>query len=101
MKRIMFAIVLCLAAGYVSAGEETLATVSVNGESIDCTPPNGSAACAKLHGLIRANFSAREIAMLFGSATAQPASLTSYSRVQERYARFLRDADAAGTVASK
>ncbi len=101
MKRTAFAIVMCLAAGYACAGNETLATVSVNGKSIECTPPNSNAACAKLHGLIRANFSAQEIAMLFGSATAQPASLTSYSRVQERYARFLRDVDATGSVASK
>jgi len=101
MKRILFAITLCLAAGYACAAEETLATVSVSGRSIDCTPPNGDAACAKLHASIRANFSAQEIAMLFGSATAQPASLTSYSRVQERYARFLRDAEVTGAVASK
>jgi hypothetical protein len=101
MKRITFAIAMCLAAGYACAGEETLATVSVNGKSIDCTPPTADAACEKLHAAIRANFSANEIGMLFGSATSRPGYLTSYSRVQERYAKFLRDVDTSETVASK
>lgn len=96
MKRTMLAIALIAATGFASAADQSLAPVTVQNSSrtIDCTPPNDQAECAKLHALIRENFSAREIGMLFGSATAYPEYRTSYQRTKERYAKFLREVDA-------
>lgn len=76
---------IALASSAGAADRQSLGTVSVNGTTIDCTPPNSAKVCAEWHDEIRRNFSSREIGMLFGSATAYPESLTSYSRVKERY----------------
>lgn len=95
MKRTLLAIALFTAAGFAGAADQSLSPVTVNDstKSIDCTPPNDQAECAKLHAMIRNNFSSREIGMLFGASTAYPESKTSYTRVKERYAKFLRDVD--------
>jgi hypothetical protein len=96
MKRTMLAIALFTATGFACAADQSLAPVTVQDSSrtIDCTPPNDDAACAKLHAAIRSNFSSREIGMLFGSVTAYPESKTSYQRTKERYAKFLHEIDA-------
>lgn len=53
-----------------------------------CLPPSGLAACAAWHQVIRANFSSREIGILFGTATSYPEYATAYSRIKSRYARL-------------
>jgi hypothetical protein len=58
---------------------------------IDCTPPNDSSDCAALHEQIRANFSPREIGMLFGARTSYPEYPTSYDRVKARYDTLTSD----------
>ena len=87
------------------ADADTLPPVVVDGYVVrrdgtrvveDCTPPNGSDNCAYFHELIRANFSPQEISMLFGSATAHADYRTNYSRVRERYERFIADIEENG-----
>lgn len=92
MKRTLLVLALCAASGYVAAqdDETTLAPVIVEGVDgyrivQDCTPPAAAPECTGFHALIRANFSEREIGMLFGAATAYPEYRTSYSSVKERY----------------
>jgi hypothetical protein len=53
-----------------------------------CAPPTDLVACAAWHRVIRANFSPREIGILFGTATSYPEYATSYARVKSRYARL-------------
>ena len=96
MKRTMLAIALVTATGFASAADQSLAPVTVENSShaIDCTPPNDQPECAKLHALIRNNFSSREIGMLFGASTSYPEYRASYQRTKERYAKFLREVEA-------
>ena len=80
-----------------AAGE--LASVTVNQNTFsaaDCTPPNYAKACSEFHAAIRRNFSAREIGMLFGAATAYQEYPTSNDRVRARYAAFVRDVEESG-----
>ena len=63
-----------------------------------CAPPSDLAACAAWHQVIRANFSLREIGILFGTATSYPEYATSYSRIKNRYARLHDEFSAARTV---
>jgi hypothetical protein len=53
-----------------------------------CAPPSDLVACAAWHQVIRANFSPREIGILFGTATSYPEYATSYARVKGRYERL-------------
>jgi len=57
----------------------------------DCTPPSDLRVCTALHRQIRKTFSRDDIGMLFGAATAYPEYLTSYSRVRDRYRKFLQE----------
>jgi hypothetical protein len=66
--------------------------------SIDCTPPNDAPACAAFHAELRRHFNDRELGMLFGSATADPAYLSAHSKVTERYQNFLRDYNSTQTA---
>jgi hypothetical protein len=53
-----------------------------------CTPPNDTSghACDAFNDLVRANFSAREIGMLFGAATSYPEHRNGgIDRLQQRY----------------
>jgi hypothetical protein len=59
--------------------------------SLDCTPPNDAPACAAFHSELRRRFNERELSMLFGAATSDPAYLSSYSKVSQRYQNFLHD----------
>lgn len=54
----------------------------------NCLPPSDLVACAAWHQVIRANFSPREIGILFGTATSYPEYATAYSRIRARYARL-------------
>ena len=92
MKRTLLALALCAAAGYAGAQDDdiVLAPVIVQGDDgyrivEACTPPAAAPECSGFHALIRANFSEREIGMLFGAATSYPEYRTSYSSVRERY----------------
>jgi len=53
-----------------------------------CAPPSDLMACAAWHQVIRANFSPREIGILFGTATSYPEYATSYARIKGRYERL-------------
>jgi hypothetical protein len=80
-----------------STGQLALVTVHQDRSSAaDCSPPNDSLECADLHAAIRKNFSAREIGMLFGAATAYQEYPTSYDRVRTKYAAFVRDVEERG-----
>jgi len=94
-----------LAATSLANAAGQLAQVNVHSNSwsaTDCRPPNEAKQCADFHAAIRANFSAREIGMLFGAATAYPEYLTSNERVRAKYAAFVRDVEEGGlAVAAK
>lgn len=53
-----------------------------------CVPPSDLVACTAWHQVIRANFSPREIGILFGTATSYPEYATSYARIKSRYERL-------------
>jgi hypothetical protein len=53
-----------------------------------CAPPSDVMACTAWHRVIRANFSQREIGILFGTATSYPEYATSYARIKGRYERL-------------
>lgn len=64
---------------------QALSPVVVSGEVAACTPPLDAPACGNFHRFIRANFSSREIGMLFGARTSYPEYLTGgIDRVQRR-----------------
>jgi hypothetical protein len=67
----------------------------------NCMPPSDLAACTAWHQVIRANFSPREIGVLFGTATSYPEYATSYSRIKNRYVRLHDEFSAARTVSFK
>jgi hypothetical protein len=98
MSRTLVALALCTVAGLAVAqdDETTLSPIVVeranaNQVIITCEPPNGAAECARLHELIRLNFTPREIGMLFGGSTAYLEYPASYDRTRDRYVAFLRD----------
>jgi len=67
----------------------------------NCAPPSDLVACTAWHQVIRANFSSREIGILFGTATSYPEYATSYGRIKSRYARLHDEFSAARTVSFK
>ncbi len=94
------------APGYVAAaapGNDLQVVASLNGNDLEgvCTPPSDHSACAAWHKVIRANFSPREIGILFGTATSYPEYATSYSRIRNRYERLQDEFSAARTVTLK
>ena len=91
LRTISIAIALASIAGVASAaGQNTVMqgiTVSAAPVS-ECVPPNDATAhaCDAFNQLVRANFSPREIGMLFGYQTSYPESLTGGTdRLQRRY----------------
>lgn len=96
-RAISVAIVLAgLAGTAVAAGQgRTMQSVTVTGTPVSaCTPPNDSSrhACDAYNQMLRANFSAREIGMLFGYQTAYPESLAGgVDRLQHRYQVVLQE----------
>lgn len=102
MKSLLFAFSITtslLAAGgsAFAADDTTLETIIVRSGnlSVDCTPPSAVPSCAALHAQIRANFSPREIQVLFGARTATAEALTAYPHLAERYHAFMRGIDVA------
>lgn len=76
------------AAGSAANDLQVAASVAANDLDGVCTPPSDYSACAEWHKVIRANFSTREIGILFGTATSYPEFATSYSRIKSRYTRL-------------
>jgi hypothetical protein len=109
MKSHVTAIVAALGLVALASAQATerqhLAQVNVSSSTLDCTPPNSSAACSAWHEEIRRSFSSREIGMLFGAATSYPEYRTSYATVKARYDRlqdeFAANLASADAVASK
>lgn len=88
LSAITIAIVLVGIVGAASAGQgQNMPQVNVRAAAISaCTPPTDAPACEDFHRWIRANFSEREIGMLFGASTAYPEYLTGgIDRLQKRY----------------
>jgi hypothetical protein len=102
MKRTLLALALVSTTGLAGADEylEPVIVEHVDGYHVVeyCTPPTAALECAGFHAMIRQSFSDREIAMLFGSATANPAYRTSYDRVRERYDNLVRYVEDNGVV---
>ncbi|MFI4969023.1 MAG: hypothetical protein ACHP7D_02375 [Lysobacterales bacterium] len=99
MKCLFASIAAALFAAYggAIAADNTLETVIVHrGDlSVDCTPPSSVPSCAALHTKIRANFSPREIQVLFGARTATAEAPTAYPHLKERYDAFMSGVDVA------
>lgn len=88
LQAITIAISFAGVAGVAAAADNTqpLSPVMVSGEVAACTPPADAQACGNFHRFIRANFSEREIGMLFGYRTSYPEYLTGgIDRLQRRY----------------
>lgn len=104
LSAISIAIVLAVTVGVASAAGQSkpMQPIVVSGVPIsECAPPNDASICSDFHRLIRANFSAREIGMLFGASTSYPETLTGgIERVQHRYQAWLRQYVAAQQAAS-
>jgi hypothetical protein len=102
MKRTLLAIALASAASIAGADEyfDPVIVEHVDGYRLveNCTPPTSAPECAGFHAMIRQSFSDQEIAMLFGSATANPAYRTSYSQLRERYDNLVRYVEDNGAV---
>lgn len=101
---ISIAIVLAGMVGVAFAGGQStiMPLVTVPGAPVaQCTPPTDDAACADFHRWIRANFSEREIGMLFGASTAFPGYATGgIDRLERRYHAKLHEYLAARQAAS-
>lgn len=98
------AIVFSCFAGAAVAGDHQrmLPSVVVTTRSIQtCTPPADTPSCESFHRLIRANFSAREIQMLFGAHSSFPEYLTGgIDRLQKRYKGLVQEYVAAQQAAN-
>lgn len=95
ISAISIAIVLAGVVGVASAAgqHKVMQPITVSGASVaQCTPPSGDPACAGFHRWIRANFTEREIGMLFGASTAYPEYATgNFERLERRYHAKLHD----------
>lgn len=107
LSAISVAIVLAGIAGTAFAANpgRTLNPVVVSASgSGECTPPNDTTghACDAFNEMLRANFSTREIGMLFGYSTSYPESLTGgIDRLQRRYQAAVQQYVAAQQAAGK
>jgi hypothetical protein len=114
LSAISIAIVLASVVGVASAAgqSQTLPRVNVSAVGISgCTPPNATTghACDSYNAFLRANFSSRQIGMLFGYQTSYPEYRTGgIDRLQRRYQSLLQqwvasqsDVNAAAAVATK
>lgn len=85
------AVVMVALSGVAFAGGQTqeLPSVTVHGALlVECAPPNDQVAhaCDAFNELVYANFTSREIGMLFGYRTSYPEYLTGgVERLQARY----------------
>jgi hypothetical protein len=96
LSALSIVIVLVGASGIAFAGNhgEVLPEVNVRAAEISgCTPPNDTTghACDDYNRFLRANFTSREIGMLFGDSTSYPESMTGgIDRLQKRYDTLMR-----------
>ena len=96
------AIVLAGVAGSAVAGnQQAFPRVDVSATAnLTCEPPSDIPACEHYHRWIRANFSEREIGMLFGARTNYPENLTGgIERLHGRYQALLQEYVAARAAA--
>lgn len=94
LHAIPIAIVLAGFAGAAVAGnQQALPQVNVSAAASSiCQPPSDAAACENFHRWIRANFSEREIGMLFGARTSYPENLSGgIERLHGRYQALLQE----------
>lgn len=105
LSAISIAIVLAGIAGVASAAGQSkvMHPIVVSGAPIsECLPPNGNTghACDAFNQLVRANFTPREIGMLFGYQTSYPESLSGgVDRLEHRYQAVLQQYIAAQNAA--
>lgn len=91
LRTISIATILLGTTGVAVAGNPSslMQPVTVSGAGIaSCTPPNGSTghACDSFDQMLRANFTPRQLGMLFGYRTSYPEYLTGgIDRLQKRY----------------
>ena len=91
LRAISIAIVMAGFAGVVAAGQPggIFQTTIISGDTItECAPPNHTSgqACDGLNQLVRANFTSREIDILFGTRTFPPEYGTRrHERLMRRY----------------
>lgn len=96
LSAISIVIVLASIAGVASAAgqHKVMQPITVAGVDVSaCTPPNDTTGhvCDDYDQFLRANFSAREIGMLFGYQTSYPENLTGgIDRLQRRYESLLQ-----------
>ena len=94
LNAIPLAIILAGLAGSAVAGnQQDLPPVNVSAAvSLSCEPPSDASACENFHRWIRANFSRREIGMLFGTRTNYPEEQTGgIDRLHTRYEALLHE----------
>jgi len=101
LQAITIAIAFAGIAGAAAAADnEGLPPVVVSGVAAACAPPSATPACGNFHRFIRANFSSREIGMLFGDRTSYPEYLTGgIDRTRERYRSLVQEYVAAQSPA--
>lgn len=106
LSAISIAIVLAGIAGVASAAGQSkvMHPIVVTGAPVsECLPPNGNTghACDGFNQLVRANFTQREIGMLFGYQTSYPESLTGgIDKLQRRYQAVVQEYVAAQQAAA-
>jgi len=106
LSAISIAIVLAGVAGIASAAGQgkVMKPITVSGAPVaECAPPNDTTghACDAFNQMLRANFSRREIGMLFGHQTSYPESLTGgIDRLQRRYQAVVQQYVAAQRAAN-
>ncbi|HEX5961792.1 MAG TPA: hypothetical protein VFY97_11175 [Rhodanobacteraceae bacterium] len=107
LSAISIAIVIAGVTGVASAAAQgqTLPLVNVTGAPIaECAPPSVTFghACDAFNQMIRANFTPREIGMLFGAWSSYPEYLSGgIDTLQRRYQAVLQEYVAAQDAASK
>jgi hypothetical protein len=101
LNAISLAIILAGFAGSAVASPRDLPPVQVSAApSLSCEPPSDATACESFHQWIRANFSQREIGMLFGARTNYPENLTGgIELLHQRYESALQEYVAARAAA--
>lgn len=114
LSAISLALVLVGVAGVASAAGQGRVMPPINVQGVNgsaCEPPNDTSghACDSYDQFLRANFTQREIGMLFGARTSYPEYRTGgIDRLQRRYQVLLQQyvaahsaANASATVAAK
>lgn len=105
LRAISIAFAIAGFAGTAAASNQNQALPPVQVSVYDvsgCAPPTDASACEPFHYWVRANFSRREIGMLFGSRTSYPEYLTGgIDRLQKRYQVLVQEFVAARSAAGE